>query len=221
MAGFPNVRRRIREKFIYVVNQTKYNREKSDILLLCMHQIVEGSQVGIQNYTFRKGEDIIQGRDIPGCFNGILSGHIHRWQVLTSDLMGKPLAAPVLYPGAIERTSFVERLEKKGYLIIYLNVTKGVENTRMDWEFVELPVRPMHVITIDNNLLSRNEILSFLKNEISRLDPNSVVKVKLEKNPEKEVLLSLSAEFLRRISPPTMNIELSIANQGRLHFAKK
>ncbi|MBC8186408.1 metallophosphoesterase [candidate division KSB1 bacterium] len=221
LAGFPNVRYGIRDKFKNIVKQTTYAGEASDVRLLCLHQIFEGAQVGIQNYTFRKGEDIIQGKDIPGCFNGILSGHIHRWQALKSDLKGNPLAAPVLYPGAIERTSFVERLEKKGYLIINLVLPNGAGSTTMNWEFVELPSRPMHVITIDNNLSGKNEIVSFLKNEISRVDPNSVVKVKLGKNPGKEILPSLSAELLRRIAPSTMNIELSLANQGKLHFAKK
>ncbi len=221
LAGFPNVRYNIREKFNNLVQQTNFQYKASDVRLLCLHQIVEGAQIGIQNYTFRKGEDIIQGRDIPGCFNGILSGHIHRWQVLTSDLKGNPLAAPVLYPGAIERTSFVERLEKKGYLIINLIVKKDQEKTKLTWEFIELPARPMHVISIDSNLIGKNEILSFLKNEISCLDPNSVVKVKLEKNPGKEFFSSLSAELLRRIAPSTMNIELSFLNQGKLHFANK
>ena len=48
----------------------------------------------------------------------VLSGHIHRHQVLTCDLGGRPLAAPVLYPGSIERTSFAEKDEEKGYLVL-------------------------------------------------------------------------------------------------------
>jgi DNA repair protein SbcD/Mre11 len=216
LAGFPNVRYGIREKFKKIVQQTNYEQKSSDVRLLCMHQIVEGAQVGIQNYTFRKGEDIIQGKDIPGCFHAILSGHIHRWQVLKSDLKGHSLAAPVLYPGAIERTSFVERLEKKGYLIVNLSFTNNTERPEIDWEFIDLHARPMFVISIDINSVGKNNIIAFLKREISRLDQNSVVKVKLEKNPGNELMAFLSAETLREIAPSTMNIELSSIYKERM-----
>jgi len=219
LAGFPNVRYGIREKFNKLVKQTNYECEASDVRLLCMHQIVEGAQVGIQNYTFRKGEDIIQGKDIPGCFHGILSGHIHRCQVLESDLRGNPLPAPVLYPGAIERTSFVERLEKKGYLIISLSNPNKTGNPEMDWEFIDLHARPMHVISMDINQVDKNNILPFLKREIARLETNAVVKVKLAENAEKEILAFLSAESLRRIAPSTMNIELSLSHNKKRQFA--
>jgi DNA repair protein SbcD/Mre11 len=209
LAGFPNVRYGIRDKFKKIVQQTNYEQKSSDVRLLCMHQIVEGAQVGIQNYTFRKGDDIIQGKDIPGCFHAILSGHIHRMQVLKSDLKGNQLAAPVLYPGAIDRTSFVERLKKKGYLIINLSFTNNTERPEIDWEFIDLHARPMFVISVDINSMDKKNIIPFLKSEISQLDQNSVVKVKLEKKSGNELLSVLSAETLRRIAPATMNIELS------------
>ena len=69
----------------------------ADIRLLCLHQTVEGSRV--KGYTFRSGDDIIRGRDIPAGLAAVLCGHIHRSQVLTRDLAGKRLAAPVLLPG--------------------------------------------------------------------------------------------------------------------------
>jgi DNA repair exonuclease SbcCD nuclease subunit len=55
----------------------------------------------------------VRAGDIPQGFAAVLSGHIHRFQVLHKDLRERPLAAPVFYPGAIERTSFAEKDEKK------------------------------------------------------------------------------------------------------------
>jgi exonuclease SbcD len=92
------------------------NSPDTDLRLLCVHQTVEGAQVGPGNYTFRSGADVVRGRDVPPGFAAVLSGHIHRRQVLTHDLSGQPMAAPVFYPGSVERTSFAERDEPKGYL---------------------------------------------------------------------------------------------------------
>ncbi|MBL7177366.1 MAG: hypothetical protein ISS66_16205 [Desulfobacteraceae bacterium] len=65
----------------------------------------------------------IKATDIPAGFTAILAGHIHRFQVLTKDLGGRPIAAPVFYPGSIERTSFAERDEKKGYLTLEIETS--------------------------------------------------------------------------------------------------
>ncbi|MCJ7626326.1 MAG: hypothetical protein MUO76_22775 [Anaerolineaceae bacterium] len=93
------------------MSQTGYREAAADIHILCMHQTVEGAQVGPSDFTFRYGADIIQGRDISDDFCVVLSGHIHRSQTLTHDLRGDHLAAPVVYPGSVERTSFAERYE--------------------------------------------------------------------------------------------------------------
>jgi len=59
----------------------------------------------------------VAGCDVPSDFAAVLAGHIHRRQTLTRDLRGRALGAPVIYPGSIERTSFAERNEDKGYVI--------------------------------------------------------------------------------------------------------
>ena len=84
--------------------------------LLCLHQCVEGATVGPQGYVFRKGDDVIRGQELPGTFAVVLAGHVHRHQILTRDLRGRDLPAPVLYAGSTERTSFAERGETKGFL---------------------------------------------------------------------------------------------------------
>ena len=92
---------------------------------------------------FRYAADVIKASDIPADFSAVLSGHIHRFQVLAKDLKGKALHAPIFYPGSIERTSFAEKNEKKGYLILEFE-KDGLKGGRLrQWRFHELPARPM------------------------------------------------------------------------------
>ena len=123
LAGFP-FDRQARTTFSQRVAETHHSiafgdindETNADLRLLCVHQTVEGAQVGPGNYTFRSGADVVRGRDVSPGFAAVLSGHIHRRQVLTHDLGGRPMAAPVFYPGSVERTSFAERDEPKGYV---------------------------------------------------------------------------------------------------------
>jgi DNA repair exonuclease SbcCD nuclease subunit len=117
LTGFPFVRIGIRKKFRGLLEQSAWRRTKADVHLLCIHQSVDGATVGPANFTFRYAHDVIRTTDIPCGFSAILAGHIHRFQVITEDLRSRPLAAPVFYPGSIERTSFAEKDEKKGYLL--------------------------------------------------------------------------------------------------------
>jgi exonuclease SbcD len=209
LAGFPYYKNGIRENFNKVLVQTEYKKERAEIRLLCMHHIVEGAQVGIQNYTFRSREDVIRGRDIPVDFLAVLSGHIHRWQVLTKDLAGRTLRAPVLYSGAIERTSFVERAEPKGYVIIEAGFFQNTILPQIKWTFQELPTRPMYVLSIIENDLQSPNFLSLLKNKIGNLDPNSIVQLKFKDSCSDKSNHQINAALLRSIAPGTMNIEIT------------
>jgi DNA repair exonuclease SbcCD nuclease subunit len=62
-----------------------------------------------------------------------LCGHIHRHQVL------RPAArSPVIYAGSVERTSFAEAPEVKGFVVLELTAS-GLGS----FEFRPLPARPM------------------------------------------------------------------------------
>jgi exonuclease SbcD len=210
LVGFPYYKNGIRHDFQKVIDQTEHEEKEAEIKLLCMHHIVEGAQVGIQNYTFRTGDDVIQGKDIPKDFLAVLSGHIHRWQVLSRDLAGRLLAAPVLYPGAIERTSFVEREEKKGFFIIEVGFFKNLNHVNIRWAFQELPTRPMYLIEMDIDELDSNNVKSILKNKISKLNANGVVKVNLKGSFNLDIYPQINVEWLRSITPKTMNVDFMI-----------
>jgi len=208
LVGFPYYKNGIRHDFQKVIDQTEHEEKEAEIKLLCMHHIVEGAQVGIQNYTFRTGDDVIQSKDIPKDFLAVLSGHIHRWQVLSRDLAGRLLAAPVLYPGAIERTSFVEREEKKGFFIIEVGFFQNTNTPKIKWAFQELPARPMYLIEMDIDELDSNNVKSILKNKISKLNPDGVVKVNFKGSFNPDIYPQIDIEWLRSITPKTMNVDL-------------
>lgn len=143
VVGFPYCREGVRDRFVDLVARASAAGEPSDIRLLCMHHCFEGATVGPHDYTFRRAPDVVQAADLPGDFAAVLSGHIHRFQVLTDDLAGAPLRAPVLYPGSIERTSQAEVNEPKGFLLLTLKPGTTSGGRLLDWLFCPLPTRPM------------------------------------------------------------------------------
>ncbi len=209
LSGFPYYRDKVRYHFRTLLDQTGYGKAKSDISILCMHQVVEGAKVGPKNYTFRYNADVIRGRDLPKGFASVLSGHIHRAQVLLSDLAGRPFSSPVFYPGSIERTSFAERNEDKGYLLVHLAPSNMRGGSVLSHSFVKLPARPMYDLQIDVNGFDNDSLKSRLTDIISKLDPDGVVRVKVQGPISNEIGRSLHAGFLRSVAPSTMNIDFA------------
>ncbi|HSQ32191.1 MAG TPA: metallophosphoesterase [Gemmatimonadaceae bacterium] len=138
IAGFPNERDQIRERFASLLERTGWRSASSDLRLLCLHQTVEGSTVGPAGYVFRSAPDVIPGRAIPPGFAAVLTGHIHRHQVLAADLRGHALAAPVFYPGSTERTSTAERYEPKGFVTMTIAVDASPGGRVREWTFHQL-----------------------------------------------------------------------------------
>ena len=203
LAGFP-FSRRIARSFASLLCDTEWKKAKSDIRILCMHQTVEGARV--HGYTFRRGEDVIDGRQIPKTFAAVLTGHIHRAQMLTRDLSGNQLAAPVIYPGSTERTSFVERFERKGYALLGFAAGRGGRGRLVERAFVPLPTRPMVVLELDADGRSAAELTKLCDARLRELHPDSVVSLRLRGSAGDGPGISLPA--LRSLAP-TMTIELS------------
>ena len=209
-SGFPCVRNGIQGRFKEMVKRTQWQQYEANVRFLCMHQAVEGAQVGVQNYTFRFGADIIRGSDIPPIFDAVLSGHIHRAQVLPQNLGGVKLGAPVIYPGATERTSFAERGEAKGYFIIEVILNTDSHRPVVTWNFYTLPTRDMHVIDLNVETLSTDHVSEKLKHALLQYKPDSIVRFRVNGKISPEVFSVLSNKNLRRLAPPTMNVEFSI-----------
>ncbi len=207
LSGFPFARR-VREKFGDLLRRTGHYEASADVHLLCMHQTVEGAQVGPSDFTFRAGPDVVPGSQIPGSFAAALCGHIHRSQVLTHDLRGRPLAAPVVYPGAVERTSFAERLEPKHYVRMDI-VPLGQGQARVaDLVFVPLPARPMVALEVQLDGHTPESLSRRLREQLSALDPDAIVKVRLRGDVSGDARSFVTAGRLRGLAPPTMNVSL-------------
>ena len=207
MAGFPFERDDVRGRFPELLEATRWQERPAAVRLLCLHQTVEGARVGPVGYTFRRGADILRGRDIPAGFAAVLAGHIHRRQVLTADLAGRPLAAPVLYPGSIERTSVAERDEPKGYMT--LEIAPGADGGELRrWTFHPLPARPMVDVDLDAAGLGRSQLAARLRRLLGGLDPDAVVRLRLRGEPRGSARELLRAAAVRALAPETMTVTI-------------
>jgi exonuclease SbcD len=204
LSGFPAIRGSARQLFAEKVEETGWRHAAADARLLCIHEVVEGAQVGDTNYTFRSGPQVIRGDDVPGGFAAALSGHIHRAQVLRRDLEGRPLAAPVVYPGAIERTAFAERLEAKGYVQLEVDLDGPARGQVSALKFVRLPTRPMIHLVLDVDALDQESLQSDVRARLAGLEANAIVRIRLRGQRAEAVRLMLTAANLRTLAPPTM-----------------
>ena len=212
LSGFPFVRR-VGEKFVDLVERTGYRDEQAGVSLLCLHQAVEGAQVGPVDYTFKAGPDVIRGCDIPHGFAALLSGHIHRAQRLRRDLRGMELPAPVLYPGSVERTAFAERYESKGYML--LEIIPDCLGGRLERvEFVKLPARPMVILELDSSKYGTEQLLKQFLSQLAGLDPDSVVRIRIMDDGNSQLRQRLSAAYLREITPQSMNVSVARNRTG-------
>lgn len=210
LAGFPSERDAVRARFTQLLEATRSRDIAADVRLLCLHQCIEGSSVGPGNYTFTTAPDVIRCTDIPSGFDAVLSGHIHRHQVLTRDLRGRPLRAPVLYPGSIERTSIAEADEDKGFLLVEIVLDNG--QARVNWQFHSLPARPLVRCALDLDSCNDSELEARLRALLTDVAPDAVLTIRLDGTMTPRAARLLSAANLRSLAPPTMNVELRLAN---------
>lgn len=211
IAGFANVRRTPRLLFKSELAKTGWNNCEADIRLLCLHQAVEGAQVGAQNFTFRSGADVIKGSDIPAGLHAVLSGHIHRFQILTHDLAGNRLAAPVFYPGSTERTSFAEREEAKGFLVLTLPADA---KQAVKYRFISLYARPMIDLEVADHGLSLDQVRENLIAHINGLAADAIVRLRPVGDRAQALPSALNDRWLRSVAPASMNIGWSYAWHG-------
>jgi len=154
IVGFPFIRndpQSVAEK----VNKLLLAEHKKPNIVLC-HQLFEGATFGPHQFVFRKNHGTI---NITAAFEDvslIISGHIHRAQILFDGL--------VVYPGSIERTSFLEFIEPKGYLMI------DIESNFIKVEFHTLTSLPMSIIELPvrNIDLDYDSLLSAIKPGLHR-----------------------------------------------------
>ena len=208
VGGFPFTRRMGDRAFRDRLAATGCLETPADLRLLLMHQAVEGATVGVHPFTFRPGPDVVSGRAMPAGVAAVLSGHIHRSQVLTEDLGFRPLEAPVLYPGSVERTSFAERGEAKSCLLLDLEAGRAGGRLRA-WKRRALPARPMVVVGLDAEACAPRLLERRIHRTLATLAPDAVVRLDPRPAPSAETASVFSAASLRALAPPTMNVDVA------------
>jgi len=208
VAGFPFVRHDVRERFRAVLEASAWRDPADDVRLLCLHQAVEGARVGAHDYVFRSGEEVVRGSDLPGGVAVVLAGHVHRHQVLTHDLAGRALGAPVLYAGSVERTSVAERFEPKGYLTLELEADGAGRGRLLGHSFHPLATRPMVKLELSGDGLDATRLAALL----GRQHPQAVVRLRIHGRLAEQQLTTLRAVALRALVPPSMNVSIRLAD---------
>jgi len=101
-------------------------------------------------------------------FDYVALGHLHRHQNLNSG------GIPVVYSGSIERIDFGERKEAKGFCRVAID-NKSASKI-CNYEFVELPVRPM--VQIEFDIVDGKDFTQQIIDEIEKNDvTNAIVKI--------------------------------------------
>jgi DNA repair exonuclease SbcCD nuclease subunit len=205
-AGFPCARD-VRQAFPALLAATGYRQVEADARVVCIHQCVEGATCGPPpGYTFRDGDDVVRASDVPDDVAAVLSGHVHRHQVLRRDLRGRPLPAPVVYAGSVERTSFAERDEVKGFVMA--KVGNGRPGGHLvACEFRPLPSRPMRVHEVADT--SAPDGLEREIRDVIAAAPADVV-LQLRVSEALAGAEPLRAARLRALAPPTANVTVSV-----------
>jgi DNA repair exonuclease SbcCD nuclease subunit len=152
---------------------------------------------------------VIRARDLPDDVAVVLCGHIHRQQVLRRDLCGRPLPAPVVYAGSVERTSFAERDEAKGFVMTTIGAG-GTGGRLLTCEPRPLPARPMRVHDLRYPVASSLE--REVRDAIAACPPEVVLQLRVpEALAGAEVL---RAARLRALAPPKANVTVCVRRAG-------
>ena len=158
------------------MEKTNYINQEFDYRILVMHQLLDTAFVGTQHYVFRKSDpNVLPLNKIDSIFNYLALGHIHTHQNI-QGLENREIQA--IYSGSIERTSFAERLEKKGFIEVEVKQTEKKDYSYFEtqYKFMELPTRPMYLINIEiKNSLPMKSLLEEIYTNIESLEDNSLI----------------------------------------------
>jgi DNA repair exonuclease SbcCD nuclease subunit len=204
VGGFPFSKGDINKAFLSELKQSGWYDLDAHIKILALHQAIEGATVGPANYTFRNGEDVLTRYSLPDDAMLILCGHIHRQQILKKQIRGTSAYLPIIFSGSIERTSFAEMDEKKGFYHLTFDLIKSDKWYLKKSKFISLPTRPMQDIYIDEDL-SISRSLSHIKKTIIQLDPNSIIRFKSHKPIRADLAKIFTINKLNQLIPASIN----------------
>ena len=128
--------------------------------------------------------------------------------MLLRNLKGELLEVPIFFAGSIERTSFTEMHEPKGFMTIRIHLKQRGSVPDITWAFHELPVRPMVHLKIPLYDLNDHSLRAWLENKLARLPTNSVVKLLVDGKADAIQTRLLNAQDLRALAPRNMILQV-------------
>jgi DNA repair exonuclease SbcCD nuclease subunit len=122
----------------------------------------------------------------------------------------------VFYPGSIERTSFAEMNETKGYLILEIAAEGSRKGGLHRWTFHELPTRPMVKVEFDTGARGNPRFDSWLREKVKRVPDDGILGIRIRGEPDADLLRTIRAKSLRALLPDTMNVSVRfVEGRGR------
>jgi len=133
-------RKSVKDLLKYKLNMLCKKLDKELPTILAGHMTVLGSMSGSEsNYLSRLDPDIDLEELAKPCFDYVALGHIHKYQNLTEN---NPKLPPVIYSGSIERVSFNEENEDKGFILGEINDLETI------YEFILVDARPYKTLEV-------------------------------------------------------------------------
>lgn len=138
------VRDFIQEKYVEVLQAATRDMDADVPAVLVGHLTVQGAEMaGSERTSLVAHEPVFTpGQLALSPFDYVALGHIHRHQDRHPEA-----TPPVVYSGSIERVSFKESDDPKGFVLIDIETDGAAKQTT--YEFVETPARPYVSISVD------------------------------------------------------------------------
>ncbi|MGD2125369.1 MAG: metallophosphoesterase [Desulfobacteraceae bacterium] len=199
-AGFPFIREDSRRTFLKALEESEYEGLRADFNILVTHQAFDEAIVGPVDFTFKATRpDTVSRHTIPLDFEYIAAGHIHRYQTLSHPL--KP-RLKFVYPGSIQRVSFAEMYEEKGF------VEGEILNDRVETRFIPLPAWDMEMVEIEAAGRSSEEIEDAIRAQFWRFREDMVIRFSLTGGKGTGDYADIDFERLRAEMPPVLECQV-------------
>ena len=210
VAGFPFIRDNSRDFYLKALEETEYLDLQTDINFLVTHQAFDQAVVGPGDFVFKSGRrDTVDRGLLPTDFEYIAAGHIHRCQVL--DHPRRP-GIKFVYPGSIQRMSFAEKDEEKGY------IEGEIAGNRIDIRFRPLPTYSLETIEIEAAGLTPQELEKEVDRQSWRTGEDRIIRFNLTGGENARDYPDVDFNRLRTIFTPVLECQFAIRIRGRWVF---
>ena len=163
--------------------------------------------MGPSDFTFRIGRsDTVSREELPLHFEYVAAGHIHRYQALPHPLKPK---LNIVYPGSIQRMSFAEIHEEKGFVV---GETIG---DRIESRFMPLPAWDMEAVGINAAGKSAEAVRSDIRSQSWRFREDLVIRFNLTGGVRRSDYPEIDFDRLRMEMPAALECLFALKTEKR------